>query len=107
MPIDIINLVKSVSREATRNIEIADFTKQLESRLKMEQYTIDRFEGDFAVCEEEKTGKMVNIRKTDIPAEAKEGSIIVKENNQYKVDNEKTNQVAERIKKKMDNLWEN
>lgn len=40
---------------------------------------IDRFEGDYAVCEDEKLN-MVNVKKTLIPADAPEGAEL---NNNY------------------------
>ena len=38
---------------------------------------IDRFECKYAVCELE-NGKFVDVLKTDIPQEAKEGDILIK-----------------------------
>jgi Protein of unknown function (DUF3006). len=63
------------------------------------KYTIDRFEGDFAVVELENQ-KFVNIPRSAIPSEAKEGDIIVVE-----VDKEETEKRKTRINKMMNDLW--
>ncbi len=68
-------------------------------------YTIDRFEGDFAVCENRQTGEFVNIRKSEIPECAKEGDILLYENEKYVIDIQTTETVKNRIKEKMDRLW--
>ncbi len=53
-------------------------------------YSIDRFEGDFAVCENEE-GEMVNIQRTRLPKSAREGDILVAgARGRYKVDKEAT-----------------
>lgn len=66
---------------------------------------IDRFEGDFAVCEDE-NGEMKNIPIPMLPENAKEGSIIVMINNSYVVDENETKNRLERIKKLQDSLWQ-
>ena len=47
--------------------------------------TIDRFEGKFAVCEKEDR-TMINIKKDEIPLEAKEGDILIIEGNKIAID---------------------
>lgn len=61
---------------------------------------IDRFEGDYAVCEMENL-KIVNIPKELVPS-AQEGDII-------KIDvlKDETKKRKEEIKKLMDNIFEN
>jgi len=108
MPIDLINIVKSVSKEL--NFNVTDFANELESRLKnmsKEKYTVDRFEGEFAVCENRETKQIKNIKKEELPENTVEGTIIELEEGKITVDKKETKQVAERIKKKMDDLWNN
>ena len=66
--------------------------------------TIDRFEGDFAVCEKEDRS-MINIRKDKIPTDAKEGDILVIESDSISVDAKGTADRKKKIDKLMDNLW--
>lgn len=70
-----------------------------------EKYTIDRFEGKFAICENRDSGEMVKIERIKLPSNIKEGTIIKKINNEYIEDIKETEEISKRIKKKMDNLW--
>ena len=66
--------------------------------------TIDRFEGEFAVCEQaDRT--MVNILKDNIPQEAKEGDILIIEGDSIFIDVEGTAERKIRINRLMDDLW--
>jgi hypothetical protein len=65
---------------------------------------IDRFEGDFAVCEkEDKT--MIDIERRKIPAEAKEGDALLVEGNKIIIDEEETKKREERIEDLTKDLW--
>ena len=66
------------------------------------EYTIDRFEGEYVVCED-KNGVMYEIQKDKIPSEAQEGSKIKKMEERYSIV-ENQNDKA-RIKSKMDKLF--
>lgn len=66
------------------------------------RFTIDRFEGNFAVCEGEGR-KMSNILRSVLPAGAKEGTAIIFDGKEYTIDADTT--TSERIKRKMDSLW--
>jgi hypothetical protein len=66
---------------------------------------IDRFEGPYAVCEDENR-KMINIEKTKLPRGAKEGSVLIIQGNNIEIDYNETENRKKRIKKLMDSLWE-
>lgn len=68
-------------------------------------FSIDRFEGSFAVCENIKTGKMINIEKNLISENCKEGDIIKFENNVYIKDEIATKNAQEEIKSIVNNLF--
>ncbi|WBY64606.1 MAG: DUF3006 domain-containing protein [Thermocaproicibacter melissae] len=63
------------------------------------QYTIDRFEGNFAVVELENE-TFVNIPRSAIPSEAKEGDVIT-----VMVDKGETEKREKRIKELEDSLF--
>ena len=65
---------------------------------------IDRFEGDYAVCECE-TGEFVSIRRNLIAEDAKEGDIIVWIDASYLVDSEKSTARKQNIRKKANRLF--
>ena len=65
---------------------------------------VDRFEGEYAVCEkEDKT--MIDIERSKIPAEAKEGDALLVEDNKIIIDEEDTKKREERIKDLTKDLW--
>lgn len=65
---------------------------------------IDRFEGLYAVCELE-TGEIVDIEIERIPAEAKEGDVLIIDDKGIVIDIQETENRSKKIKKLMDDLW--
>ena len=54
-------------------------------------YTIDRFEGTYAILLDFDTGeKQWSVKRDILPADASEGDVLKKENDHYLVDAEKT-----------------
>ena len=78
----------------------------LKNELETEYYTIDRFEGEFAVCENRQTLEMVDIPKNKIPQNAKEGQILKMIDGEFELDLAETNRVENEIKQKYNHLWE-
>jgi len=66
---------------------------------------IDRFEGEFAVCEKEDR-TMMEIPIKDIPAGAAEGDVLVVDQGSITADREETEKRKERIEGLMDSLWQ-
>ena len=60
------------------------------------EYIIDRFEGEFAVVENE-NGEMINIEKNKIEDIAEEGDVILFDEDHYIVDYEKTEQLKKEV----------
>jgi hypothetical protein len=69
------------------------------------KYTIDRFEGTIAVCENEQK-VMVNIPKYRLPLEAKEGDVIEEIDGMLQVDDAETNERRKKAKQLMNKLFE-
>jgi hypothetical protein len=66
---------------------------------------IDRFEGDFAVCEVE-NGETVNIPRTELPLSADEGDcLITVAKGVYAIDADETARRKKRIREKMSRLF--
>lgn len=66
---------------------------------------IDRFEGTYAVCEKEDR-KMINIERVKIPTEAREGDMLLIEEDSIVIDKAGTEKRKSDIQKLMDDLWE-
>ena len=66
---------------------------------------IDRFEGDFAVCEtEDRT--MLNVKRSKLPTNAKEGDVLIIDGDTIKVDSAETAKRKKAAQKLMGNVWE-
>lgn len=65
---------------------------------------IDRFEGNYAVCEKEDR-TIINIERSELPKEAKEGDVLVVKENCIIIDEKATQERREHIKKLMKDLW--
>lgn len=71
----------------------------------IEEFTVDRFEGNIAVLENRKTQEMVNLKKEELPEGLKTGDIIKKINGKFYIDRIETEKIEKRIENKMNNLW--
>ena len=103
------NLGKNISSDSANNF-LENFINQLKSYLDKNSnpmYTLDRFEGNFAVLENRTTKEMTDIPISNIPSNAKEGDILKLSNGSYIVDYEETRTVSDKIREKMDNLKSN
>lgn len=66
---------------------------------------IDRFEGSYAVCEKEDR-TMMDIKSSNLPPEAKEGDVLIIDNNMFTIDVQETEKRHKDIEKLTENLWE-
>ena len=66
--------------------------------------TIDRFEGEFAVCEKENR-QMIDIEKSKLPEIAKEGDILNIKNDIITIDFEATKKRIKEIEKLTEEFW--
>lgn len=66
---------------------------------------IDRFEGDYVICEKEDQG-MIDLPRNIIPKKAKEGDVLIINGDQITLDLDETEKRKKRIKKMTENLWE-
>ena len=67
------------------------------------QFIIDRFEGDFAVCQNRETKEMLDLDRKLFPSNAKEGDLIEYDDGTIRIlDN---NALRESIRERMKRLW--
>ena len=67
--------------------------------------SIDRFEGEIAVCEQE-NGEILNIEKSRLPENAKEGDVLDIDDDVITIDHDETEQRKAEIKKLVDDLFD-
>jgi hypothetical protein len=65
---------------------------------------IDRWEGEYAVVEIE--GLTQSIPRRDLPAEAREGDVMFRENDRWIMDPENTAKLKQEIQALADEVWE-
>ena len=88
------------------NLSNNSFSNELKNKLeKTIFFSIDRFEDDFAICENKTTGEMVNIKKSLLPEFSKEGDILKFENGVYIIDKNSTQNAQTEIKNMVNNLF--
>ena len=73
--------------------------------MENKEYIVDRFEDDYAILETE-INTLINVNKNDIIGEVKEGDLLIKKNNLYYIDKEKTEIRKNKINDIMKGLWE-
>lgn len=66
--------------------------------------TIDRFEGEYAICEKDDRS-MLDIAKTKLPAAAKEGDVLEISGNLITIDEKETTKRSKKIENLTENLW--
>jgi hypothetical protein len=69
------------------------------------KYVIDRFEGEYAICENE-SGEMIKIEKCRLPLGIVEGDVIIIDGYNISIDRDETEKRKVRIEKLMGELWE-
>jgi hypothetical protein len=65
---------------------------------------IDRFEGDYAVCERDDR-TMMNMERKNLPNGVKEGDALVIDGDTITVDRRKTRLNKQDVRRLMDELW--
>lgn len=68
------------------------------------EFVIDRFEGEFAVLEDE-NGNLVDIKKSLLPQNAKESDCVILKDDKYTISKEKTESLKQEIDDLMEDLF--
>ncbi len=99
------NLKENV--ETFNNTFSQGFSNDLKKHLEKlnTTFSIDRFEENYAVCENQKTGEFIDIPIEELPSGCKEGSILKFENNKYVLDLKKTKTAQKEIEDLANNLF--
>ena len=101
------NFIKHNENKETINNKITDNPEEeLAQKLNaIEIYTIDRFEENIAVLQNNKTKEIKNINIEELPEEIKEGTVLKCINGKYFLDKETEEQISKQIEEKMNRLW--
>lgn len=101
----VLGFCKKIENAINKNNNsfIEELSKGLE--IMEQELVVDRFEENIVICEDRKTGKIVELDKTELPKDIKEGSILKYENGKYQIDVEKQEEISDKIERKMNDLW--
>lgn len=101
--------IENIKEKQELNVKNSNITQtEIELAKKLdaiEEFSVDRFEGDIAILENRKDGNKIEVNKNDLPEDLRSGDIIKKINGKYFLDDQKTIEESERIRNRMNNLW--
>ena len=108
MDLEIFNQIQEKMTDMKNEIKQNTTSEEIELAKKLdaiEEYSVDRFEGEYAVLENRKTNEIKNVKKDMLPENIKEGSILQYVNGKYTYNEELTKEETNRIQEKMNKLW--
>ena len=108
MDLEIFNQIQEKMTDMKNQIKQNTTSEEMELAKKLdaiEEYSVDRFEGEYAVLENRKTNEIKNVKKDMLPENIKEGSILQYVNGKYTYNEELTKEETNRIQEKMNKLW--
>ena len=108
MDLEIFNQIQEKVTDMKNEIKQNTTSEEIELAKKLdaiEEYSVDRFEGEYAVLENRKTNEIKNVKKDMLPENIKEGSILQYVNGKYTYNEELTKEETNRIQEKMNKLW--
>lgn len=90
----------------SQNNNSTSFSKELENYINKTNtyFSIDRFENNFAICENMQTHEMINIEKSLIPENCKSGDILAFKEGKYVLDKSQTLKKQNEIKNLVNSL---
>ena len=108
MDLEIFNQIQEKITDMKNQIKQNTTSEEIELAKKLdaiEEYSVDRFEGEYAVLENRKTNEIKNVKRDMLPENIKEGSILQYVNGKYTYNEERTQEEVNRIQDKMNKLW--
>lgn len=108
MDLEIFNQIQEKMTDMKNQIKQNTTSEEIELAKKLdaiEEYSVDRFEGEYAVLENRKTNEIKNVKRDMLPENIKEGSILQYVNGKYTYNEELTKEETNRIQEKMNKLW--
>ena len=108
MDLEIFNQIQEKVTDMKNEIKQNSTSEEMELAKKLdaiEEYSVDRFEGEYAVLENRKTNEIKNVKKDMLPENIKEGSILQYVNGKYTYNEELTKEENNRIQDRMNKLW--
>ena len=108
MDLEIFNHIQEKVTDMKNEIKQNNTSEEIELAKKLdaiEEYSVDRFEGEYAILENRKTNEIKHVKNDMLPENIKEGSILQYVNGKYTYNEELTKEETNRIQEKMNKLW--
>ena len=94
---------KDVKHELRNLIDLIN--KRMKTMEEGSIWVVDRFEENFAICENRETKEIRKINFNELPENLKEGNVLKLQNNKYEIELEEQQNIEKRIAEKMKNIW--
>ena len=98
------SIIDNFVDELKKHLAVADSMKKLSKVPEDTLFTLDRYESDYAVCENRTTGEMFDIPRLMVDPYARDGDILKLENGKYRIDyneNEKRKEISRELTKRV------
>lgn len=98
------SIIDNFVDELKKHLAVADSMEKLSKVPEDTLFTLDRYESDYAICENRTTGEMFDIPRLIVDPYAKDGDIIKLENGKYRIDyneNEKQREISRELTKRV------
>lgn len=96
--------------ELKKHLAVADSMEKLSKIPEDTLFTLDRYESNYAVCENRTTGEMFDIPRLMVDPYARDGDILKLENGKYRIDyneTEKQREISRELTRKITKFRDN
>ena len=98
------SIIDNFLDELVNQLGILDAKEKLKKLPEDTLFTLDRYESNYAVCENRTTGKMYDIPRTMVESNAKEGDILKLEGNTYHIAHNENGKPSKYVEKLVDSI---
>lgn len=98
------SIIDNFLDELVNQLGILDAKEKLKKLPEDTLFTLDRYESNYAVCENRTTGKMYDIPRTMVESNAKEGDILKLEGTTYQKAHNENGKPSKYVEKLVDSI---
>lgn len=98
------SIIDNFVDELKKHLAVADSMEKLSKVPEDTLFTLDRYESNYAICENRTTGEMFDIPRLIVDPYARDGDILKLENGKYRIDyneNEKQREISRELTKRV------
>lgn len=101
----ILNPIETPQSQSINNKQfVTKLEEHISESITKSRFILDRYEGDFAICENQSTGQMIKIPKSKISPLAQDGDVLKFKKNFFKIAFKETRIKKEKMKKLLESL---